>query len=42
MNIGYWLRQTKKKDIRQFWIEAYVCALQRSGRSLHRQKMDRL
>ena len=28
MNIGYWLRQTKKKDIRQFWIEAYVCALQ--------------
>ena len=29
MNIGYWLRQTKKKDIRQFWIEAYACALQR-------------
>ena len=29
MNIGYWLCQTKKKDIRQFWIEAYVCALQR-------------
>ena len=28
MNIGYWLRQTKKKDIRQFWIEAYACALQ--------------
>ena len=27
MNIGYWLRQTKKKD-RQFWIEAYACALQ--------------
>ena len=29
MNIGYWLCQTKKKDIRQFWIEAYACALQR-------------
>ena len=29
MNIGYWLHQTKKKDIRQFWIEAYACALQR-------------
>ena len=29
MNIGYLLRQTKKKDIRQFWIEAYACALQR-------------
>ena len=28
MNIGYWLRQTKKKDIRQFWIEAYAGALQ--------------
>ena len=28
MNIGYWLHQTKKKDIRQFWIEAYACALQ--------------
>ena len=28
MNIGYWLCQTKKKDIRQFWIEAYACALQ--------------
>ena len=22
MNIGYWLCQTKKNDIRQFWIEA--------------------
>ena len=29
MNIGYWLCQTKKNDIRQFWIEAYACALQR-------------
>ena len=29
MNIGYWLHQIKKKDIRQFWIEAYACALQR-------------
>ena len=29
MNIGYWLRPTKKKDIRQFWIEAYAYALQR-------------
>ena len=29
MNIGYWLHQTKKKDIRQFWIEAYACVLQR-------------
>ena len=29
MNIGYWLHQTKKNDIRQFWIEAYACALQR-------------
>ena len=29
MNIGYWLHQTKKNDIRQFWIEAYMCALQR-------------
>ena len=29
MNIGYWLCQTKKNDIRQFWIEAYACGLQR-------------
>ena len=29
MNIGYWLRQTKKNDIRQFWIEAYACGLER-------------
>ena len=30
MNIGYWLCQIrKKKDIRQFWIEAYTCTLQR-------------
>ena len=28
MNLGYWLCQTKKNDIRQFWIEAYACALQ--------------
>ena len=33
MNIGYWLRQTKKKDIRQFWIEAYACALQRVAKA---------
>ena len=33
MNIGYWLRQTKKKDIRQFWIEAYMCALQRVAKA---------
>ena len=29
MDIGYWLRQTRKNNNRQFWIEAYVCALQR-------------
>ena len=29
MGIGYWLRQTRKNNNRQFWIEAYVCALQR-------------
>ena len=29
LNLGYWLHQTKKNDIRQFWIEAYACALQR-------------
>ena len=28
MNIGYWLRETRKKDDRQLWIEAYACALQ--------------
>ena len=33
MNIGYWLHQTKKKDIRQFWIEAYACALQRMAKA---------
>ena len=29
MDIGYWLRQTRKNNNRQFWIEAYTCALQR-------------
>ena len=29
MDIGYWLPQTRKNNNRQFWIEAYVCALQR-------------
>ena len=33
MNIGYWVHQTKKKDIRQFWIEAYACALQRVAKA---------
>ena len=28
MDIGYWLRQTRKNNNRQFWIEAYACALQ--------------
>ena len=28
MNIGYWLRETRKKDDQQLWIEAYACALQ--------------
>ena len=29
MDIGYWLRRTRKNNNRQFWIEAYACALQR-------------
>ena len=29
MDIGYWLCQTRKNNNRQFWIEAYACALQR-------------
>ena len=29
LDIGYWLRQTRKNNNRQFWIEAYACALQR-------------
>ena len=29
MNIGYWLHETRKRDDRQLWIEAYACALQR-------------
>ena len=28
MDIGYWLCQTRKNNNRQFWIAAYVCALQ--------------
>ena len=29
LDIGYWLHQTRKNNNRQFWIEAYACALQR-------------
>ena len=29
LDIGYWLCQTRKNNNRQFWIEAYACALQR-------------
>ena len=29
LDIGYWLRRTRKNNNRQFWIEAYACALQR-------------
>ena len=28
LDIGYWLCQTRKNNNRQFWIEAYACALQ--------------
>ena len=28
LNIGYWLRNDREVDDRQWWIEAYVCSLQ--------------